>query len=83
MKFTKIQKDIIKYISDYEKGSGKATPCIEVLQDHFKSEYSKLEVRDNVLELVSRGVLHPYSFHAYLGLTERFKTRYDHTINNK
>ena len=75
MKFNEIEKDIIRYVMGvYENPNITATPCIEVLQHVFKEKYSGLEVHSAVLELISSGVLRSYSFHAYLELTETFKT---------
>ena len=51
------------------------TPCVEVLQLFFKGHYSNLEIEANVSELISSGVIKQHSFHSYLNLTEKFKSR--------
>jgi len=81
MKYNQCQKDIIYYIIEYyENTEGKLTPCIDVFEQIFKEKYSNLEIEENTRELVSRGILEPYSFHSYLGFTETFITTNDYTL---
>jgi len=75
MHFTEIQKAILKYVIEfYNELTKKATPCIEVLQEYFHGRYDPREIEENILELVSSGILRPYSFHSYLDLIETFKS---------
>ncbi len=85
MLFTRIQEDIIQYIINYGKDPlNKLIPCIETFQHVFRGRYSKQEIEDNVDELISRGILTPYSFHSYIELTETFKSsQYYELIKNK
>ncbi len=81
MQYNQCQKDIIHYIIEYrENPEGKLTPCIEVFEQIFHEKYTKLELEESARALVSSGVLRPYSFHAYLKLTETFITRKDYKL---
>ena len=81
MEYNKCQKDIIYYIVDYYKSAeGKLTPCVEVFKQIFRQKYRNLEIEENARALVSSGVLKPYSFHEYLGLTEAFITSLDYKL---
>lgn len=84
MKFNQCQKDIIDYIRDYNnRTKTMLTPCIEVFQKIFENQYTHKEIEENILVLVSRGILKPYSFHGYLDFTETFKSSLDNINNNQ
>ena len=81
MEFNKCQKDIIQYVVDHYRDSSKTLiPCVDVFKQVFKEKYQSQEIEDNTLELVSSGVLHPYSYHSYLELTETFKTSHEYIL---
>jgi len=81
MNFNQIQKDIIYYILEYYKNpEKKLIPCIEVFEKIFHEKHTNLEIEENTRELVSRGILSPYSFHSYLDFTETFKSSLDYKL---
>jgi hypothetical protein len=81
MNYNQCQKDIIYYIFDYYKDpEKKLIPCIDVFKEVFQGNYTNLELEENTRELVSRGVLAPYSFHSYLDFTETFKSSHDYKL---
>ena len=82
MKFNKCQKDLIRYVINFEVGKESLTPCIEVFQQIFKEKYTSLEIEECARVLVSSGVLELYSFHSYFRLTETFKTSDDYNLFN-
>lgn len=84
MKFNECQKSIIHYIMRYYKYQDiKLTPCIEVFNETFEGKYSNLEIEENVRELISSGIIKPFSFHYYLDLTETFKSSNEYKLFRK
>ena len=81
MEYNQCQKDIIYYVVDYYTSSkGKLIPCMEVFEKIFNEKYTNLEIEENTRVLVSEGTLKPHSFHAYIGLTEAFKSNSDYKL---
>jgi len=80
LEFSQIQKDIVKYlikfseVDYFDNPEGFLAPSLDTLPKIFKGKYSNLELEECARELVSSGVLKPYSFHSYLRLTETFIT---------
>jgi len=77
MSFTKIQEDIIRLVLEFNEDPRDCIhePCIEQIQTHFKNKYAPLEIEGNVLKLISKGVLEPYSYQSHLRFTERFRNK--------
>jgi len=81
MEYNQCQKDILYYVVDYYTSSkGKLIPCMVVFEKIFNEKYSIIEIEENTRALETSGILKPYSFHEYIGLTETFISSLDYKL---